>query len=116
MPVAAVPSSRVNRVACRMVGPGSIAWPPVAMVTQRQHRQQPWLSGREGRGLRRGEAGSVLHSPSMAHPTVRACGMGVTACEHWFCTGCCQSSSPEGGSHGKGGSFILGVSLRLPVF
>lgn len=49
--VAAVPSSRVNEVACRMAGSGPIAWLPVAMVTQRPAELHSWPCGGEGEGF-----------------------------------------------------------------
>lgn len=49
--MAAVPSSRVNEVACRIAGPGPTAWLLVAMVTQRQGQAAflaMWWGGCEG--------------------------------------------------------------------
>lgn len=45
--VAAVPSSRVNEVVCRMAGSGPTAWLPVAMVTGRD-RLHSWPCSGEG--------------------------------------------------------------------
>lgn len=68
--VAAVPSSRVNEVACRMAGPGPTAGLPVAMVTGGRDRLHSWPCGGEGvKGSDGGEAGSFLHKPLNGRPT-----------------------------------------------